>query len=110
MTPPPPPPLLMISKEVRGNDLGQGVKNALILHLTHTFATWCKTCKTNMHTHFQCKKNYRFGKGEKNKHGYVHPLIVNDMYDSMNATFGQHLSLAFINWSIKWNYEHSSNN
>lgn len=50
-----------------------------------------------MHTHFQCKKNYRFGKGEKNKHGYVHPLIVNDMYDSMNATFGQHLSLAFIN-------------
>ncbi len=68
----------------------------LILHLTHTFATWCKTCKTNMHTHFQCKKSYRFGEGEEEMHAYVHLSIVNDMYNSMNATFGQNLAHSLI--------------
>jgi len=50
-----------------------------------------------MHTHFQCKKNNRFGEGEEEKYANVHPSIVNDMYDSMNATFGQNLSFTFIN-------------
>lgn len=49
------------------------------------------------HTHFQCERNYRFDEGEEEKHGYVHPSIVNDMYDSTNATFGQNLSFTFIN-------------
>jgi hypothetical protein len=50
-----------------------------------------------MHTHFQCKKNYRFDEGEEKKHAYVHPSIVKNMYNSMNATFGQNLAFTFIN-------------
>jgi hypothetical protein len=61
-------------------------------------------------THTFNERNYKFDKGEEKKHGYVHPSIINDMYDSMNATFGQNLSFTFTNWNIEWNYEHKDNN